>query len=103
VPTGIAGVVRVREAHWKTAEIRARAPAAPSDKPVESGMEHGRVHRFPERLLPVIAEPDDRLRPGFLVIGIASYVAPQDGATFLGKFPWKGSVNPNKPVSNKLL
>src|SRR5258707_7613691 len=92
MPAGVTGIIRVREAHRETAEVFARTPASLSHKLVESRVEGRRVHCLPERLLPVIAEPDHRSRPRFPVIGVASKVAPHDGAAFLGKLPREGSV-----------
>jgi len=65
-------------------------------------MKYGSVCSPAERFLAVIAEPDDRLGPGFPVIGIASRLAPEQGAPLVGEFPRKGSVQPDKPVVNEL-
>jgi len=103
MPAGIAGVVQVWEAHREGPEVRARTPAAASDKLVESRMQYRRIHRFPERLLPVITKPDDRPCPAFFVMRIASDIAPKHSAPLIGKLPRKGLVQSDKPVLNKLL
>ncbi len=74
VPAGIAGIVRMREAHRKsTAEIpRAHASGRLPTSWSKAAWSRGGVHRFPKRLLPVIAEPDHRPRPGFCIIGITT-------------------------------
>src|ERR1700736_5824385 len=92
MPAGITGIVWVREAHRETAEVLARTPASFADQLVESRQKRRRVHCFPERLLPVIAKPDHRSRRRIPVIGVASKVAPHDGAAFLGKFAGKSSA-----------
>jgi hypothetical protein len=66
-------------------------------------VEHRHIHRFAKRFFTVIAEPDDRPRPGFPVDGIASRVAPEDGAGFLGKSAREGVVQPDKTVLDKLV
>ena len=103
MPAGVAGIIGVREAHRKTAEVRARTPATAPDKLVEGCAEQRRIHRFAKRLLSVIAEPDDRPGPGFPVAGVASRVAPEDGAALLGKPAREGVVQPDKPVLDKLV
>ena len=103
MPAGVAGIVGVWEAHRKGAEVGARMPTTAPDKLVEGRVEHRRIHRFAKRFFIVIAEPDDRPRPGFPVDGIASRVAPEDGAAFLGKLAREGVVQPDKTVLDKLV
>lgn len=103
MPAGVAGIFGVREAHRKAAEVRARTPATVPDKLVEGCVERRRVHRFPKRLLSVMAEPDNRPRPRFPVAGIASGVAPENGAAFRRKALREGIIQPDKPVLDELV
>jgi len=59
-------------------------PAAVPGKLVERGVKQWRVHRLAKRRVGVIAKPDHRPRPGLAIEGIASGVAPEDGAALLG-------------------
>ena len=101
MPAGVAGIIGMWKAHRKGAKVVARMPATVADKLVERCVEHRRIHRFAKRFLTVIAEPDDRPRPGLPVDGIASRVAPEDGAAFLGKLAREGLVQPDEAVLDK--
>src|SRR5262249_8045195 len=103
MPTGIARILRTWETHRKAAYHFAGMPASLSDELVESRVEHGRIRSPPERLLPVVAKPDNRPRPCRRIIGIARQVAPQDGATFLRKRTGKGLLDPHEAVLDELL
>ncbi|MFI0371571.1 hypothetical protein ACH35V_27215 [Actinomadura sp. 1N219] len=66
----------------------ARLPRALPDDGVERGVQAGRVHGLPERLLGVVAEPDDRSRPGRRIVRVAAGVAPEDVAA-ARREPWR--------------
>jgi hypothetical protein len=84
MPAGVPGIVRAREPYRKGSEIGARIPAPPSDQLIESRVEHGRVHRPPERLVAVVAEADHRACPCRRIVAITGQIAPQDGTAFVG-------------------
>jgi hypothetical protein len=93
----------MRKAHREGAETIARPPSAFANQLIECGMKNGCVDSFPERLLPISREPDDRSGPACGIVRIARQIPPHDGAAFIGKFSRKGTVDPDKAVLNELL
>ena len=103
MPAGIGGIIRMRKAYRKRAEIIARPPAPAAHDLIEGGMQHRRVDGEPEGLIAVPAEPYHGPRPGRGIICFAGQVAPQDGAALVGELPGKGFVDADKTVLDELL
>jgi hypothetical protein len=103
VPTGVAGIVRMRKPHRKGAKVGTRTPTAFSDELVEGRVENRTVHRAFERLAAIVTKPDHRPRPRRRVVRIAWQIAPHDLAALVGEFTGKGPVEPDKSVLNELL
>jgi hypothetical protein len=103
VPAGVAGIVRMREAHRKAPEAIARYPAPLSNKPIESGMEYRRVRCLLKGSPSIAGQPDDGFCPCCRIMAIEGDVPPHDGAGLLGQFPRKGAVDTDEPVPNELL
>jgi hypothetical protein len=71
VPPSVLWVIRVRKTHREGSETPARTPATSSDKLVESCVEYGAVDSPFERLVMILAEPENRTRPRGRIIGLA--------------------------------
>src|ERR1700722_8883880 len=96
------GIVGMRETYREGPKTVTRMPTPFADKLIERGMEYGCIDRFPERLLAINGESNDRFGPGCGIAGIARQIPPQDRAALLGQFPRKGSLDPDKSVLNEL-
>src|SRR5215469_12265856 len=103
VPAGIAGIVRMRETHWKGPEAIARLPAPLANKSIESVMEYRPVHRLLKGSPSIAGQPDDGFCPCCRIMGIEGDVPPHDGAALLGHLPRKSAVDTDKPIPNELL
>src|ERR1700704_4870450 len=103
MPACVTRIIRARKSHRKAAKVAAWPPTSLSDEAVESRVQRLRVYRRPERFLLVVTESNDRFSPRCRVVGIASGVAPQDGAAHIGKLPRKGPVYSDKSILNELL
>ena len=103
VPTGIAGVVWMRETYRKAPEAVARYPAPLSNKPIKSIQEHRGVHCFLKGSAAVAGQPDDGFCPRCRIMAIEGDVPPHDVAALLGKFPGKSAVDADEPIPNELF
>ena len=82
VPARVSGIVRVREAHWKSAQAVSGKPSTCSNELVAGGMRQGGIDRFPEWWLCKVSQSNDRTGPGFSIFGIAASCLPQNFAGF---------------------
>src|SRR6188474_862901 len=83
VPAGVAGVVRMREAHRKGSKAVTRQPTAFAGELIEGGVENGSVRRLSKWPASIPRQPDDRPCPCRRLVRIAREVPPHDGAAVL--------------------
>src|SRR5215469_1822692 len=103
VPAGIAGIIRMRETHWKGPEAIARLPAPLANESIESVMEYRPVHRLLKGSPSIAGQPNDGFCPCCRIMWIEGDVPPHDGAALLGHLARKSVVDTDEPIPNELL
>ena len=102
MPAGIAGIVRMREAHrercrGRIAAASGRCRRADRRPRARTGVLAARA----ERRLAVSRQADHRPRPRRRVVRIAGKIAPHDGTGFVGELARKGVVDPDEAVADE--
>ncbi len=103
VPACVVRNPSTRETNWECAQARSPQPPIRTYKSIEGVMQLRSVRCVSERLLCIISKAHDGPDPSRWIIGIASTVPPQDGATSVCQLRRKGALHANKPPRDESL